>query len=69
MQLVEMFLSTCPDVPILRSLLKKMIELSPECVDLEDGYANTPLHWACSEGHTEVASALICDHGANLDAV
>ena len=45
-----------------------MIELSPDCVHLKDNLSNTPLHWACTEGHPEVASTLICDHGAKLDA-
>ena len=52
---------------ILHRLLEKMIELSPDCVNLKDDRKNTPLHWACSEGHTEVASTLIRDHGARLD--
>ncbi len=46
-----------------------MIERSPDCVHVKDKHSHTPLHWACSEGHTELASTLISDHGANLDAV
>ena len=46
-----------------------MVELNPDCVNLlDDDEECTPLHWACSEGHAEVASALIRDHGAKLDA-
>ena len=46
-----------------------MIELSPDCVHMkDDDDEQTPLHWACSEGHTEIASTLISVHGAKLDA-
>ena len=44
-----------------------MIELSPDCVQLNDNRKNPPLHWACSEGHTEIASTLIREHGAKLN--
>jgi ankyrin repeat protein len=44
-----------------------MIELSPGCVHLKDDRKNTPLHWVCSEGHTEIATTLIREHGAKLD--
>ena len=44
-----------------------MIELSPDCAHMKDDDEQTPLHWACSEGHTEIASTLIRDHGAELE--